>query len=119
MPKSDTVAKNTKILLVKNILKFERVFLELTLPLLLEDFDKIRLQNMLNGHSKTPTEAYYLELGILPIKYIIKSRRIMFLHYILSRDENDLLAKFFEAQNLRPGKNDWCYTVKMTWLILI
>ena len=79
---------------------------------LLEDVDKILLQNMLKGHSKTPTEAYYLELGILPIKYIIKSSRIMFLHYILSRDENEPLAKFFEAQNLRPSKNDWCYTVK-------
>ena len=41
MPKSDTVAKNTKILLVKNILKFERIFLEGTLSLFLEDFDKV------------------------------------------------------------------------------
>ena len=28
IPKSDTVAKNTKILLVKNLLRFEKVFLD-------------------------------------------------------------------------------------------
>ena len=28
IPKSDTVAKNTKILLVKNLFKFEKVFVE-------------------------------------------------------------------------------------------
>ena len=42
MPKSDTVAKNTKILLVRNILKFERVFLERNLSLFLGDFDTVR-----------------------------------------------------------------------------
>ena len=41
MPKSDTVAKNTKILLVKNILKFEKVLLERTLFLFFGDFDKV------------------------------------------------------------------------------
>ena len=42
MPKSDTVAKNTKMLLVKNILNFEKVFLERTLSLFLGDFDKLK-----------------------------------------------------------------------------
>ena len=41
MPKSDTVAKNTKILLVRNILKFERVFRERNLSLFLGDFDTV------------------------------------------------------------------------------
>ena len=42
MPNSDAVAKNTKILLVKNSLKFEKVFLEITLALFLGDFDKVK-----------------------------------------------------------------------------
>ena len=36
----------------------------------------------------------------------------MFLHYILTRKKDDLLLKFFNAQNREPGKNDWSNTVK-------
>ncbi len=41
MPKSDTVAKNTKTFLVNNNLKFEKVYLEI-LFLLLGDFDNVK-----------------------------------------------------------------------------
>ena len=54
----------------------------------------------------------YLELGITPLKYIIQARRIMFLHYILTRKKDDLLLKFFLAQLREPTKNDWCSQVK-------
>ena len=36
----------------------------------------------------------------------------MFLHYILSRNENELLAKFFQAQKKKPSKGDWINTVE-------
>ena len=49
----------------------------------LEGIDKLLLQKLLKAHSKTPNESLYLELGILPLKYIIKSCRIMYLHYII------------------------------------
>ncbi len=39
IPKSDTVAKITKILLVKNLFKVKKVFLERALSLFLGDFD--------------------------------------------------------------------------------
>ena len=41
-----------------------------------------------NGHSKTPTEFYFLETGALPLENIIASRRIMYHHNIISRDKN-------------------------------
>ena len=78
----------------------------------LENVDKIFIQYILSGHSKTKHEAYYLELGIIPIKFIVMSRRIMFLHYLLSRNANELLVKFFKAQVSKPGKNDWFNTVQ-------
>ena len=78
----------------------------------LEAIDKLLVRKLLQAHSKTPIESLYLELGILPLKYIIKCRRIMYLHYILTRDKNELLSKFFKAQCERPVKNDWSETVK-------
>ena len=61
---------------------------------------------------KTPVEALYLELGCIPFDFIIKSRRLNFLHYILTRPENDLLGNFFEVQSKYPVKNDWVHSVK-------
>ena len=43
----------------------------------LEGIDKLLLRKLLNTHSKTPIESLYLELGVLPLKYIIKSHRLM------------------------------------------
>ncbi len=57
----------------------------------LEDVDKMFLRRILNAHSKTPIESYYLELQCTPIRYMIMGRRIMFLHYIMGREEDDLV----------------------------
>ena len=73
---------------------------------------RILLRKILSAHSKSPTESFYLELGILPITFIIQSRRLNYLHYILNRPDNDLLKNFFIIQNKYPVKNDWVLTVK-------
>ena len=36
----------------------------------------------------------------------------MYLHYLLSLDENELLFKVFQAQQENPVRNDWCQTVR-------
>ena len=36
----------------------------------------------------------------------------MFLHYILTRTEDELLTKFFRAQLREPTKNDWVSQIK-------
>ena len=78
----------------------------------LENIDKILLRKILNAHSKTPIESLYLETGTLPLKTVLKSRRIMYLHHILRRKEGSLLLNFFRAQSEYPANNDWSETVK-------
>ena len=73
----------------------------------LEQVDESLLRQILKAHSKTPTEALYLELGCIPIRYILKTRRINYLHYILKLDKSELLWKVFEAQMNNPTKGDW------------
>ena len=36
----------------------------------------------------------------------------MFLHYILTREANDLIYRFFTAQHRNPSKGDWSEMVK-------
>ena len=45
----------------------------------LEKVDEALLRGLLSAHSKTPLEALYLESGCIPIRFIIKSRRLMYL----------------------------------------
>ena len=57
-------------------------------------------------------ESFYLELGILPIGVIVMACRINYLHYLLTRNENDMLYKFFITQWYQPCRGDWTETVK-------
>ena len=77
-----------------------------------EEVDRLLLRSILRAPISTPREALYLELGLLPISYVIKGRRIMFLHYMLQLDESEMLSQFFFAQWNHPSKNDWVLTVK-------
>ena len=77
----------------------------------LEEIDETLLRRILNAHSKTPLEALYLELGCLPLRYIIKARRINYLRYLANLKEDELLYEFYKAQVNFPGKGDWITTV--------
>ena len=73
----------------------------------LEMVDQALLKRILETPSSTPNVILYLEMGCLPIRYIIKTRRLMFLYYILHQKENSLILKFFKAQLENPVKGDW------------
>ena len=73
----------------------------------LEQVDQALLRMILEAPSSTPKVSLYLEMGCVPIRFIIKNRRIMFLHYILHQNESSLLFKFFNAQLDNPVKGDW------------
>ena len=77
----------------------------------LEKVDEALLRQLLMGHSKTPLEALHLETNTLPIRYILKSRRIMYLHTILKRDPSEMIRKVYEAQKADPSPGDFCELV--------
>ena len=77
-----------------------------------EEVDKYLLRKILNAHSKTPIEMLYLETGAIPIRYVIKQRRISYLHHLLTRKEHELIYKVYMAQKRKSVKGDWAVTVK-------
>ena len=43
---------------------------------------------------------------------IIKARRIIYIHYLLTAGENEMMSKVFWSQWKNPAKNDWTEQVK-------
>ena len=78
----------------------------------LENIDKIYLRSILKTKSSLAYEAYFLELGIIPLSLIIKGRRVKYLHYLVNRPENEMISKFLKAQWNNPVKNDWTTQVR-------
>ena len=77
----------------------------------LEKIDRILLKRIFEAPCTTSIKSLYLESGCIPIRFLVKARRLMFLHYLLNRDENELIFKVLTAQIEEPTKNDWFSTV--------
>ena len=78
----------------------------------LEQVDNTLLRRILGAPACTPTPMLYLELGCLPIRYIIMTRRLMYLQYLLQEDDDSLLHKVYTAQAEHPIRGDWVEQVK-------
>ena len=70
----------------------------------LESVDNALLRRILEAPACTPTPMLYLELGCIPLRYIIMSRRMMYLQYLLQQDEDSLLKNVFKAQRENAAK---------------
>ena len=49
----------------------------------------------------------YLEMGLVPIRFIIKMRRLNFPQYMLKEDEDSLVHSVLKAQLKTPSPGDW------------
>ena len=58
----------------------------------LSNIDEYLLRSILGMPAKTPKEALFLETGCLPVKYLLKMRRIMYLQHILKRPKTELIT---------------------------
>ena len=66
---------------------------------LFEKAEQSLLRKVLNAHSKTPIECLYLELGVIPFRFHVMTRRIMFYQTLLLRDQDEITRKFLECQS--------------------
>ena len=77
----------------------------------LESIDEQLLRKIFSAPRSTPKELLYLESGSIPIKFILKSRRLNFLWYMLNEKDDSMLKQFLRAQCENPVKGDWVTTV--------
>ena len=78
---------------------------------LLETVDLLFMRKLFNAPKTTPKEMFYLELGVLPFRDIIRKRRLTFLHYILNENSNSMIYRFLESQLKSSNPKDWIHTV--------
>ena len=78
---------------------------------MLESVDEQLLRRILDAPVTTAKEMLYLELGVIPIRHIIRGRRLNFLKYILQQDQTSLIYRFFQVQRDTANKYDWISTV--------
>ena len=82
---------------------------------ILEEVDEHLLRSLVKGHSKTPLEFLYLECGAMPIRFIISCRRMVYLHTILKRSDEELTKRVYDAQKKSPIRGDFFTLVKMDY----
>ena len=81
------------------------------MALLVEGYNIFSIDQF-KAHSKTALELFYLETGSIPIRYILMSRRLNFLWYLVHQKEDSLLSNFFRAQCEDPIRGDWVSQVR-------
>ena len=65
------------------------------------------LSKIVECEANTSNTFKYLELGIVPIRFEIMKRKIIFLQYILKQDKESMMFKVFKATCENPIKNDF------------
>ena len=78
----------------------------------LEEVDKLLIRRILNAPTSACIESLFLELGLIPIHIIVKARRVIYLHYLLNQEKDEMLSKVFKTQWKFPVKDDWTSTVQ-------
>ena len=80
--------------------------------ILLEKVDEALLRGILSAHPKIPVEALYLETKSIPIRFVVASRRILYLHTILQKSESEMVKRVYEAQKEDPSPGDFIELVR-------
>ena len=62
--------------------------------------DKYLFKKVLNASSSTAIEALYLETGLMPLRFSIISRRLMFYWSLLAKPDSELVKKVYNAQKI-------------------
>ena len=73
----------------------------------LEAVDLQLIRTICQAHAKTPKEFLYLETGCAPLKYVISSRRLMYLHHIVNRENTELIKRIYNTQKTNTTKGDF------------
>ena len=74
--------------------------------------DHYLLRSIIGAHSKVAVEQLYLETGTIPLHYVMKMRRMIYLQTILKRTKSELTRKVYDEMKKDPMKNDWSEMVK-------
>ena len=76
----------------------------------LEKCDEFLLSKILGCDKNTSNTYKYLELGVVPLRFVIMKRKLGFLQYLLKQNKDSMIYKVLEATIADSKKNDFVYT---------
>ena len=79
---------------------------------ILEQCDEMLLSRVLECDRNSSNALKYLELGVIPIRFEIMKRKLMFLQYILKQNKKSMMFQILKAIEEDPSKNDFVVTCK-------
>ena len=77
----------------------------------LEQVNLALLRNFMHGHAKCSKVFFHLEFGLLSFRHLIRIRRLMFHHNIITRGDEELINKVYQNQKNTHIKGDWYRTL--------
>ena len=80
--------------------------------MLMESIEDNCLIKILDSGRNCPRSILYLEVGEIPACFQVKRLMLNYLHYILNKDKNSFISKFFFPQCASPIKNEWVSNIK-------
>ena len=78
----------------------------------LEAVDKTFMRRIFQSPVSTPIESFFIETNVLPLRFVIMARRIMYYHTLLQKPDSELAKTVFLTQQKLTVKNDWINLVK-------
>ena len=73
----------------------------------LQNVQRAFLRRVMEVPKSTPAATIFLELGILPVRYEIEKRQLLFLKRILSRETGDPLLVIYEQMLRLNSEPNW------------
>ena len=74
---------------------------------LLENCDKSLLTMLFAFPASCSYEAVFLETGILPVRFILQGRRLLYYWTLLNKNDNELVNKVFDIQKQHSVQDDF------------
>ena len=84
----------------------------------IEVVDSALLQKLTGGHSKCASEFHHLETGTWKFRHILSYKRLMFHHFILTRDEIETIHKKYKKQKEEFVKGHWYQLLKADFQLI-
>ena len=70
------------------------------------------MRQITGANTKVPVKFLYFETAAIPIDYIFASRRVNYLHNMLSKQDSVPVNGVYNAQKYNRVKGGWCDLVK-------
>ena len=71
---------------------------------LLEKPDTMVQRSILSNFGNPSKVFMYLELGVVPVKYVMMEKRLKFLRYILNESMTSMIRRVYDVQKLDSRK---------------